>query len=296
MRIFFLLATLLVMNAGFSQTLFTYGENAVSKDEFLRAYNKNKTTVADKAAALKDYLDLYSRFKLKVQAAKELRLDTLQQLKYDVQNFRSQVEEGYLNDDKAVETLLDEAIQRSQQDIHLLHFYVAISNKMEAADTIKANKAIKEAYEELKEGKTDYNELVDEITEKVGPIKGKDLGFITAFSLPYEIESLVYKLKPGEISKIYRTKSALHVFKNAEVRKSAGKWKVAKILHAITPEANGDNIKKMQSLADSLYKVIKEGANFADLAKRYSDDNLTYMNGGEMSEFGTGKFDLPFEL
>jgi len=32
----------------FAQTLFTYGKDAVSKEEFLRAYNKNKTPVVDK--------------------------------------------------------------------------------------------------------------------------------------------------------------------------------------------------------------------------------------------------------
>jgi len=72
----------------------------VSKDEFLRAYNKNKTAVTDKEKSLREYLTLYSRFKQKVKAAQELKLDTLQQLKYDLQNFSSQVEEGYLNDEK----------------------------------------------------------------------------------------------------------------------------------------------------------------------------------------------------
>src|SRR5450432_1968681 len=86
----------------FSQTLFTYGPYAVSKDEFLRAYNKSKTPVADKEKALKEYMDLYSRFKLKVKTAEEQRLDTLQQMKYDLQNFKSQVEEGYMNDEKGL--------------------------------------------------------------------------------------------------------------------------------------------------------------------------------------------------
>ena len=51
----------------FSQTLFTYGNTAVDKEEFLRAYNKNKTTSTDKEKALREYLDLYSKFKLKVK-------------------------------------------------------------------------------------------------------------------------------------------------------------------------------------------------------------------------------------
>lgn len=58
----------------FSQTLFTYGNNAVSKEEFLRAYNKNKTAVENKEQALREYLDLYAKFKLKVRAALDQRL------------------------------------------------------------------------------------------------------------------------------------------------------------------------------------------------------------------------------
>ena len=79
-QFFLLIITVLVISNGFAQTLFTYGINETGKEEFLRAYNKNKTPVADKEKSLREYLDLYAKFKLKVKAAKELRLDTLQQL------------------------------------------------------------------------------------------------------------------------------------------------------------------------------------------------------------------------
>jgi peptidyl-prolyl cis-trans isomerase SurA len=291
----FLLSSCLLNGIVNAQTLFTYGNNQVSKQEFLRAYNKNKTAVTDKQQALKDYLELYGKFKLKVQAAKEMKLDTLQQLNYDLQNFRTQVEEGYLNDDKGIDALLDEAIARSQKDIHLLHFYVALSNKMPAADTVKAHKAMEEVREELIKGKTDYDELVNEITAEFLPIKGSDLGFITALQIPYTFENIAYSLKPGGVSKVIRTKTGLHIFKNEEEKPSAGRWKVAQILLAIPPEVDGVTLKKAEKLADSIYNTLKAGADFAETAKRLSDDKLTYMIGGEMPEFGTGKFDLPFE-
>lgn len=280
---------------GKCQTLFTYGTNQVSKEEFLRAYNKNKTPVADKAAALKEYLDLYTRFKLKVQAAKDIRLDTLLQLKYDLQNFRSQVEENYLQNDQAIEALVEEAIQRSQQDIHLLHFSVNINNKMNAADTLKAHQAMEAVREELQSGKTNYDEIVEEVSEKFLPIKGKDLGFITALTVSYEIENLVYALKTGKVSSVYRSKNALHVFKNTATRQSAGKWKIAQILFAIPPNVSAEELKKIALEADSVYLILLAGANFSDMAKKFSSDRLTYQNGGEMPEFGTGKYELPFE-
>ena len=37
----------------YSQSLFTYGTNAVSKQEFLRAYNKNKSATENKEQALR---------------------------------------------------------------------------------------------------------------------------------------------------------------------------------------------------------------------------------------------------
>ena len=80
----------------FSQSLFTYGSNEVSKDEFIRAFNKNINADENKEQSLKEYLQLYSIFKQKVAAAKEMKLDTAPQLKYDMMNFRSRLENDYL--------------------------------------------------------------------------------------------------------------------------------------------------------------------------------------------------------
>ena len=121
-HIFLTLTIFCCLLKGYSQTVFTYGKFAVSKDEFLRAYNKNNTPVTDKEAALREYLELYTKFKLKVQAAREARLDTLQQLQYDLQNFRSQVEENYLQDDKAINALIDEAIENGYITTIIIHY------------------------------------------------------------------------------------------------------------------------------------------------------------------------------
>ncbi len=222
-KVFLFIAFLFFLSACYCQTLFTYGSDAVSKDEFLRAYNKNKTPAANKDQAIKDYLDLYIKFKLKVLAAKNMKLDTLPALQADLQNFRTQTEDNYLKDDKEVNALVDEAFNRSQKDIHVQHFYVFINDKMPPADTLKAYKAINEAYDELKKGGKDYDGIVAEIKEKIAPLQGNDLGWITVFTLPYEYENIVYGLKPGQVSKPYRSKKGWHIFKNEE--EQACSWK-----------------------------------------------------------------------
>ncbi len=273
-----------------AQTIFSYGNNEVKKDEFIRAYNKNNTVVSDKEKSLREYLELYSNFKLKVKAAEELRLDTLPQIQYDIENFRKQVEENYMSDEKAVAGLLDEAFIRSQKDLYIIHFSIPIDTSSSPEDTLKAYRNIAATYEVLKSGETNYPQIAEKNKVKFG-----DVGFITVFSLPYEYENIVYSLKPGQVSKMYRSKNSWHIFKILEERKSIGRWKVAQVLFTFPPEAEEATKKQINIKADSIYNLLKNGADFAKIAKEFSDDKLTYMTGGEMPEFGTGRFNNDFE-
>jgi peptidyl-prolyl cis-trans isomerase SurA len=101
-----------------AQTLFTYGAKSVSKEEFLKAYNKNNTETAPTDQSYRDYLDLYTRFKIKVQAALDAKLDTLPNQQQELAAFRGQVVESYMNDEASVNVLMDEAMERSNKDLH----------------------------------------------------------------------------------------------------------------------------------------------------------------------------------
>ncbi len=294
-RILLLLTLAFNFSALFSQTLFTYGSNAVDKAEFLRAYNKNKTTTDDKEKSLREYLDLYSKFKLKVKAARDTKLDTLPQLAADLQNFRSQIEETYMTNDDAMNTLIDEAFTNSKKDLHVIHFFTALNAKTTLADSVKAVKAMQKIYGEVMGGKKDYEKLATDASDAAVKIKASDIGYITAFSVPYEYEKIIYSLKNGEASKPYRSKNGLHIFKVVDERKGMGKWKIAQILFSIPPGDETANNKLIQQKADSIYLKLQAGASFDEMAKLYSDDKLTYTSGGNMPEFTTGKYEQPFE-
>lgn len=294
-RILLLLAVAFNYSALHAQTLFTYGNTAVDKEEFIRAYNKNNTGTDDKEKALKEYLELYSKFKLKVKAAKDARLDTLPQLSGDLQTFRSQIEDTYMNDEEAMNNLVNEAFTNAQKDLHVLHFFTALAANATAADSAKSFKAMQKIYADVMAGATEYTKIAAAVSDATTKIKAADVGYITAFLLPYEFEKIIYALKKGEASKPYRSKKGLHIFKVTDERKAVGKWKVAQILLAMPPGNAVVNNKILQQKADSLYLLLKAGADFAELAKIYSDDKLTYLSGGTLPEFTTGKFEPSFE-
>ena len=242
----------LIASVTFSQTLFTYGAQAVSKDEFLRAYNKNKTASTDNKTALREYLDLYIKFKLKVKAAHDMHLDTLPTINADLQNFRSQIEESYLDDEKEVNALVQEAFIRSQKDIHTAHLFIPLSKSEVPSDTMKIYKGAQEAYNALTEKNGSFGDVAEELKKKSIPATWADVGFITVFTIPYEFENIVYNLKPGQISKLYRTKRGYHIFQNIEERKAAGKMKAAQILIAIPPGADDEQKNSAFKVADSV--------------------------------------------
>ncbi len=279
----------------FTQTLISYGNSSTTKEEFLRAYNKNKPVTTDKAKAIKDYLELYTNFKLKVKAAQELRIDTIAQIKYDVQNFREQITENYLNDEAGLQALISEAADRSKKDIHTLYFSVPLSENATALDTLKAYNAVKELYNKLKGGSTEYAQIVADITTKFSLIKYSDLGFITAFSVPYQFEHIIYNTKTGTVSQPYKTGKGWFIFKTLEERQNTGKWKASQLLFAYPPEADYNTKLAVKEKADSVYKLLQNGLPFSEAAKNYSEDRMTYLTGGEMPEFSTGKYNLQFE-
>ena len=92
-----------------AQTLFNYGKNAVNTDAFIRAYNKNNNGKSLQEGG-KEYLDLYINYKLRVQAARDARLDTIPQIIDDLERFKKEVATNYFNSEAGMKSLKDEAL------------------------------------------------------------------------------------------------------------------------------------------------------------------------------------------
>ena len=279
-----------------SQTLFTFGGQAVDSKEFMRAYNKNNPpTVTDRAKSINDYLNLYINSRLKIREAYERGYDNLPQIKAEVANLRSQIIENYLSDPEAINRLSREAFERSQKDIHIAHLFISFTNSSGVLDTIAANKKLQEVQNRISAGH-DFTALVKEYSDEPGAkISGGDIGFITVFTLPYEFENLAYSTAVGKTSKVYRSRNGFHIFKNLAERKALGKIKVGQILLAFPPNADEQQKSRIASLADSLYKRLVAGDDFAKLAAQFSNDYVTAANGGIVPDISVGQFEPGYE-
>lgn len=279
-----------------AQTLFTYGGTPVDAKEFLKAYNKNNSQpVTDKAKSIREYLDLYIKSKLKISQAYERKYDTLPQLKLEVANLRTQIAENYMTDPEVMIRLSKEAFQRSLQDVHAAHIFIAFKNGIGIVDTLAAQKKKDDIAARLQKGE-DFATVAKQFSDDPSAKNnGGDLGYITVFTLPYEFENAIYNTPVGKYSAAIRSKAGYHFFKNIGARKAAGKIKAQQLLLAIPPGADDAAKKQIERRADSLYKRIVAGDNFNHLANMFSNDYITAANSGIMPDISVGQYEPAFE-
>ncbi|HEX8357926.1 MAG TPA: peptidylprolyl isomerase [Segetibacter sp.] len=276
----------------FTQTLFTVDKTAVTKAEFESAFNKNPAVAGNRKKALREYLDLYINFKLKVHSAYSdgISKDATQQ--YELENFRRQSADNYINEEANIKKLVKESFERSQKQIHLAQVFVEAKS---GEDSAIAYKKIQSAYKALKNGQ-DFSAVATEFStdEETRRTRG-DLGYITAFTLPYHLENIAYSLKINTFSSPVKTKMGYHIFKNVGEKQALGMRRVAQILVTFPPNPSTEELKVAATKADSLYNLVIKGASFGYLARAVSHDLSSSNNNGELPPFSPGTYSPEFE-
>ena len=155
--------------------------------------------------------------------------------------------------------------------------------------TVKPSPAAKkEAYDraeailqKIKEG-ADFAEMAKKYSEDPGSAaNGGDLGFVKRGDLVKPFEEIAFNLKPGQISDVVETQFGYHIIQLLE--RKGEKIHVRHILIRVAPTQQ-DELAVVKQIKE-LYKRAKAGENFAELAKKYSDDKTTREKGGELGWF-----------
>jgi len=286
----FLSLTLIGQN---DKTLLVIENQKVPVSEFLDIYTKNNKNVDYSKASIDEYLDLFINYKLKLMEIQRLRLDTQKNFINEFQKYRDQLAQSYLIDKNTVDKLINEAYNRIQNDVRVSHILVKLSPYANPKDTLKAyNKAL-EIRKKLLNG-ADFAKLAIEMSDdnsardqntadgRLIPGNGGDLGYFNVFNMLYDFETAAYNLNVGDISLPVRTPVGYHIIKLTEKHPAIYRFKIAHILLMYPPNATTQDKESIKAKADSIYKEILSGADFAELANLHSEDKGSANKGGEL--------------
>lgn len=294
----FYISALLLSPSLFAQLptdiLLSSGSRTVSAEEFERIYKKNYNLNAAEKQSVTDYFDMFLKFKLKVFAALDAGLDTLPSFKKELKGYRDQLAKNYLQDNQASDSLALEAYNHSLEDVNVSHILILFPDNPSPADTVACYAKIVDIQKKINAGQP-FQELAQQYSNDPSAKANKgNLGYFSAFRFPYLFERCAYSIKPGQVSPILRTSYGYHLLKVNDRRPSPGEVKVAHIMCAVT-NASDSAWNKAKTRIDNIYARLKQGEDFAQLARQASDDRSTAEQGGELPWFSTGRMVPEFE-
>ncbi len=274
------------------KVLFSIEGEDVYNAEFIRVFEKNKDILVDEEQKdFKEYFDLFVNFKLKLKQARDMGLDTSGTYIEELQKYREQLIQPYLQNPEASERLIKEAYERSIEEVRASHILIKLEENAQPKDTLDAYRRIIEARKDILAG-TSFDSVARIYSEDPSvQMNNGDLGYFSAFSMVYPFENAAYNTKVGEVSKPFRTQFGYHILKVNDKRKSPGEVQVAHIM-VKNDSVNGDLARQK---IDDIYKKLEQGGDFGTIAREHSDDPSSAQKGGVLPKFGTGRMIKPFE-
>lgn len=268
--------------------LMRVGKSDVKVSEFKYIYEKNNGASADYSEkSIAEYLELYTKFKLKVEKAKQMQLDTIGALITELDGYRKQLASSYLIDKEVTDFLLQELYGRMKEDVEFSHIFVPVAESATKTQKEEAKAKLREVKSKLVGGMSFEDAAKEFSQDKTTATKGGNMGYFTA-KLPsgfYELESALYNTPKGQTSDVIESRIGYHIIKINNKRPARG---IIDVAHILIP------IEKAQ-LADSIYQALTAGAEFEKLALKYSIDKSTMKNGGKLPPFGINTYDRVFE-
>ncbi len=278
------------VNISFSQKdkiLLTIDDNKITKSEFERIYRKNNTSTVYDNKSVDEYLELFINYKLKVIEAERLGYDTNQSFIKELNGYREHLIRPYLEDSKIKERFLREAYERTKTEVNVSHILVRFPNNYTPEDTLEEYNKIMQIRERILAGEP-FEEVAKETSEDPSAASnGGNLRWFTAFRMVYDFENACYNSPVGVVSEPFKTYYGYHIIRVNDKRPSRGQIKLAHIIIRASRD-NEDEVKKAEEKINMCYDMLKDGKDFGDVARRYSEDKSSAPHGGVLRWMRSG--------
>lgn len=297
----------------------TVNGKQISLAEFEFIAKKNNGVDFSDEESLKEYVDLFKKFKLKVAEAEDYGLDKTNSFNREFARYNSELRASFTSDRKGEEAVARVIYDRGNEILELSQIiYPFDKGQCVTQDTVHAYNEAYKIYERIRKG-----ENIDSVGIKL--LHNHDHSahahhdhsncehpkncneehcdhvhyvyqYISAYlpSRSYKaLDNAVYSLPVGEVSLPIRTSQGFHIVKIHSKRHNPGTVKIA---HIRIPFYAKDSIprskKETLKIAEKVYKKAMKGEDFITLINTYSADTV---KGEGVFTFAPGELLKPIE-
>lgn len=274
-----------------------FDDQNIDMREFEDAFSRNtlgdEKSSADSLESMKKFLDLYVNYKMKLRDAFVRGYYTDPEMQQELKTYKINVGKTLYLDKVLYEPNLRKLYDRRKYELRVSHIFLTPDSTMDADAVVKLGN---ELIQRIKNGEN-FAELAkkyskDNYTKDIGG----DVYYVTAGAIYMpSLEDAAYDTPVGEIyPSLVKSNYGYHIIKVTEknLRKPG-----VRVAHIFAPyqDSTGqvDSMRALKKITEA-FNTLKAGAQFGDVAKKYSEDKNSAPKGGDLGFVERGQ--MPKEI
>lgn len=146
-----------------------------------------------------------------------------------------------------------------------------------------AGRRVSDIYSQLRSG-ADFAQLAIRSSASESALEGGEIGWRKAAQLPPPFDDMISALSVGEVTEPVRTPGGFIILKLLEKRGGSNVVRdEVHVRHILIKPSEIRSEAETRRLVERLYERITSGEDFAELAKNFSEDPGSALNGGDLN-------------
>ncbi len=200
--------------------------------------------------------------------------------------------------DREVENYLQTLSSRepSNEEYRLAYIYIEVDNPNDESAVAAAREKAERLRSEIVGGR-DFREVAVAESDAANALEGGDMGWRRRSQLPSLLESVVPELETGVPSQVLGNNNGFHLVMVRDRRGGEGDQVIeqSRVRHILVRTSETVSESQAESTIRDLYQQIRDGADFAVLAREHSDDPVSGSDGGNLGWVSPGQMVPEFE-
>jgi len=188
--------------------------------------------------------------------------------------------------DQEVQNFLASDLGKLQlsEEFRLANILIAVPEGASPETIQAADRQAQELYQQLQQG-ADFAQLAIARSASETALEGGEMGWRKAAQLPPPFDAMIGALSVGEVTEPMRTPGGFIMLKLLEKRGGGGNQvrDEVNVRHILIKPSEIRSEAETKRLVERLHQRIKAGEDFAELAKSFSEDPGSALNGGLLS-------------